>query len=116
MLYDQFFFVTDMWLNFLPQYLVDIHCYIDELEQANAQLHTDIHLALTQLQNVSQQEAAVEKEQAEEILRLQQSEAMLARQVALNSAPLFSISVISYRPLLQSRVKGVPRTLLSCSD
>jgi hypothetical protein len=78
----------------IVQYLVDLHSYIDHLEDENGHLHADIKLALGQVQehhmkglSLSQMQEQVQV-MHEEILRLQQSEALLARQVSILSTLL----------------------------
>jgi DNA-binding transcriptional MerR regulator len=72
----------------IVQYLVDLHSYIDHLEDQNGLLHADIKLALAQVQEHHMKglsESQMQEQMQvmhEEIQRLQQSEALLARQVS----------------------------------
>ena len=82
----------------IVQYLVDLHSYIDYLEDQNGHLHSDIKLALAQVQEHTMKclsESQMQEQMQvmhEEIQRLQQSEALLARQVSIFSTLLaFSI-------------------------
>jgi hypothetical protein len=69
------------------KYLVDLHEYIDNLEQQNEQLHADIKLALAHVQEHHMTGIEVQELQ-EEIVRVKQSEALLARQVSDSSKRL----------------------------